>query len=95
MADARSERIAENEDGFRHLNEQMGVMGVFVCECGDPDCRRPVEMPRDRYREIRANPRRFFVRAGHEEPDVETVVEREQGWNVVEKPDAVSHIVES
>jgi hypothetical protein len=95
MADARAERIAENEDGFRRLNERLGVMGVFLCECGDPDCRDHIEMPRDSYRAVRANPRRFFVRPGHELPDVETVVERAGTWFVVEKPADVAHIVES
>ena len=94
MADARAERIAENEDSFRHLNEQLGVMGVFVCECGDGDCRQHVQMPRERYSDIRRNPRRFFVRPGHEIPDVERVVEREVEWYVVEKPADVAHIVD-
>ena len=94
MADARAERIAENEDGFRHQNEELGVMGVFVCECGEASCREPVQMPRERYREIRANAHRFFVKPGHEIPDVETVVEQAGEWNVVEKPADVSHIVD-
>jgi hypothetical protein len=94
VASAREERIAENEDGFRHLNEELGVMGVFVCECGEATCREPVRMPRERYREIRSNSRRFFVRPGHEKPDVEAVVAREDAWTVVEKPDAVGHIVD-
>jgi hypothetical protein len=94
MADARAERIAANEDGFRRLNERLGVMGVFLCECGDADCREHIEMPRDAYRAIRAHPRRFFVRPGHELPDVEAVVERAEAWYVIEKPEDVSHIVE-
>jgi hypothetical protein len=94
VANARAERIAENEDGFRRLNEELGVMGVFVCECGDPTCREHVEMPRERYAAIRTNPRRFFVRPGHEIEDVEDVVEREAEWSVVEKPADVGHIVD-
>jgi hypothetical protein len=91
---ARADRIAENEAAFRHLNEQLGVMGVFLCECADPACREHVQMPRDRYEQIRADPRRFFVRPGHEIPEAETVIERENGWNVVEKPPAVDHVVD-
>ena len=94
MADSRAERIAGNEAAVRRLNEQLGVRGVFLCECGLASCREPVRMPRGRYLEIRANPRRFFVRPGHEAPDVEMVVEREQGFNVVEKSDDVAHIVD-
>jgi hypothetical protein len=94
MADPRAERIAENEDAFRHLNDRLGVMGVFVCECGDPGCREHVQMSRERYTEIRADAYRFFVRPGHEAPDVETVIERCDAYYVVEKPRAVGHIVD-
>ena len=89
----RAERIAENEASFRRLNEQLGVMGVFVCECADVECRMPVQMPRERYESIRSHPRHFFVRPGHEKPDVETIVVREEEFFVVEKPEAVEHIV--
>ena len=90
----RSERIAANEVSFRRLNEQLGVMGVFACECGDPDCRLPVQMERERYEQIRSNPRHFFVRPGHELPDVETVIGRDEEFLVVEKPESVDHIVD-
>ena len=90
----RSERIAENEASFRRLNEELGVMGVFVCECGEEACRLPIQMPRERYEQIRANPRRFFARPGHEKPDVETVIEHEEDFVVIEKPPEVDHIVD-
>jgi hypothetical protein len=90
---ARAERIAQNEDSFRHLNDELGVMGVFICECADPSCRAHVQMPRERYEAIRRDPRRFFVRPGHEIPEAEEVIQREEGWNVVEKPGDVDHIV--
>jgi hypothetical protein len=90
----RAERIAANEASFRHLNEELGVMGVFVCECADPACREHVQMPRARYEEIRSDPRRFFVKPGHEIPDAEAVIEREEDWLVVEKPPDVDHVVD-
>ncbi len=89
MDRARVERIAQNETAFRRLNEELGVMGVFVCECGNADCREHVQMPRERYEAIRAHSRRFFVKPGHEIPDTETVVERDEGFYVVEKPEDV------
>jgi hypothetical protein len=95
MASSREERLAENEDAFRHLNDELGVMGVYVCECADAACRDHVQMSRERYSTIRADSRRFFVRPGHETPDVETVVERETEFFVVEKPERVSHIVDA
>jgi hypothetical protein len=90
----RAERIAENEASFRRLNEELGVMGVFLCECGDADCRLPVQMARERYEQIRENPRHFFVRPGHEKPEAETVIRREEDFLIVEKPPAVDHIVD-
>jgi hypothetical protein len=95
MDQARAERIAQNEASFRHLNEELGVMGVFICECADPTCRAHVQMPREHYEAIRADPRRFFVKPGHEIPEAESVIEREESWFVVEKPDDVDHIVAS
>jgi len=95
MGDARADRIAENEDGFRHLNEQLGVRGVFVCECGDATCREPIQMSREDYQSIRRNDRLFFVKPGHEKPDAETVIERGKDWYVVEKRPDVDHIVGS
>ena len=91
----RAERVAHNEVSFRRSNEQLGVMGVFVCECGEADCRLPVRMPRERYEQIRGNPRHFFVRPGHEKPELETVIRRDDDeFLVVEKPEAVSHITD-
>jgi hypothetical protein len=69
-------------------------MGVFICECGMTECRLPVQMPRERYEAIRRNPRHFFVKPGHELPEVETVIEREEEFLVIEKPESVDHIVD-
>jgi hypothetical protein len=51
-------------------------------------------MERERYEQIRRHPRHFFVRPGHEKPDVETVIRRDEEFLVVEKPEAVDHIVD-
>ena len=90
----RAERVAHNEVSFRRSNERLGVMGVFVCECGEAGCRLPVQMSRKRYELIRANPRHFFVRPGHEKQEVETVIRRDDEFVVVEKPEAVGHITD-
>ena len=91
----RAERIAANEASFRRLNEELGIMGVFVCECGEQDCRLPVQMSRDRYEQVRASSRHFFVKPGHEKPDVERVIARGDEFYVVEKPEEVGHIVDN
>ena len=93
--DARTERIGRNEDLFRKVNDQIeGVneaFGVFtgtmsiLCECGTIECIEQIELTVDAYRELRTEPTRFAVRPGHELPDVERIVERHEGYVVVQK----------
>ena len=93
--DARAERIGRNEDLFRKVNDQIeGVNEAFgmitgtmsiLCECGKLACIEQIELTLDAYRELRADPTRFAVKPGHEEPDVERVVERHEGYFVVQK----------
>jgi hypothetical protein len=96
----REERLAANEVRFREINEgaqpqrESRGEGRFVCECADRSCMIWIEVAAADYARIRANPRRFIVAAGHEIPDIETIVERRDGYFVIEKPLAVSHIVD-
>jgi hypothetical protein len=104
MADARAERIAENEARFRAINERLrgDLQPVtedadpvrFVCECGNASCREGVEVLLRDYRAVRLNPRHFAVVPGHEIPDLEAVVERHEGYFVIEKPEDVAHVLE-
>jgi hypothetical protein len=96
----REERLAQNEDRFREINEMAQPQreaqgaGRFVCECADRGCITWLEIETTDYSRVRQDPRRFFVAPGHEIPDIETVVERHSGYFVVEKPDEVAHVVE-
>jgi hypothetical protein len=93
--DTRAERIGRNEDLFRKVNDQIegvneafgtftGTMSV-LCECGKLECIEQIDLTVDEYRRLRADPTRFAVKPGHELPDVERVVERHEGYFVVEK----------
>lgn len=96
---SREERLAANEARFREINESAQPRreshggGRFVCECADRSCSTWVAMPQEEYTRVRSHPRRFIVAPGHETPDVEEVVERHEGWAVVEKPEEVEHVV--
>ena len=90
------EQIARNELRFRELNgriaatvtqgRRQGPLG-YVCECGDADCQRLVDLSQSEYDAVREEPRRFFVVPGHELPRAEAVVDRVEGrYVVVEKP---------
>jgi hypothetical protein len=97
---SREERLAQNEVRFREINESAQPQresrgtGRFVCECADRGCMAWLEVPVAAYAAVRQNPRRFLVLPTHEIPDVESIVAREPGYFVVEKPEAVAHIVE-
>jgi hypothetical protein len=104
MADARAERIAENEARFRDINERLrhDLQPVsdeaeplrFVCECGNASCREGVALALPDYRAVRLHPRRFAVVPGHEIADLERIVERHEDYLVIEKPPEVEHVLE-
>ena len=87
------ERAARNEALFRSVNEQIrdvdrrfGVgSSEFVCECADDTCVVRLAVPLDAYTAARSSPRRFILAPGHEDLEFETVVERHEGFVVVEK----------
>jgi predicted ThiF/HesA family dinucleotide-utilizing enzyme len=84
------QRVAMNEATFRKVNEGMqaaqpGGRMTFVCECGRLGCNKLIELTRDEYEAVRANPRRFAVIDGHEIDEVEDVVDRAETYVVVEK----------
>jgi|SRR5438105_3276875 len=95
---AREERLARNETLFREVNERVAEVATnfievetrsdpveFTCECGRPDCTEPVAMTVVEYEAVRAVPTRFVVAPGHEQPEIETIVERHPSYVMVEK----------
>ena len=104
MATPQKERIAQNENAFRELNESLETsvhrrrsdedLGGFVCECGNDACEDVVRLPLATYEEIRDDSRLFFVVPGHESPDAEDVVRRGEGYFVVRKHIDVARITE-
>jgi len=92
--DERTRRVGENEALFRSVNEQVrelnrtflveGTMRI-VCECGMRSCLDQIEVAPAAYESVRSDPALFFVRPGHDAPDVETVVERDDGYWLVRK----------
>jgi hypothetical protein len=98
---AREERLAKNETLFREVNERVADVATsfieaetrsdrveFTCECGRADCTEPMAMTVVEYEAVRTGPTRFAVVPEHEQPEIETIVERHPGYVVVEKRDA-------
>ena len=90
----RARRVGENEALFRSVNEQVrdlnqtflveGTLRI-VCECGEQSCIDQIEIEPAAYEALRADPTLFAVRPGHEVPDLETVVMRNEDYSIVRK----------
>jgi hypothetical protein len=96
--ETRARKLALNQSRFRSANERMQRAArshhfdatqrvPFLCECADPDCREIVMLSLLDYEAVRAHPDRFFLVAGHEDPEAahERILEAKQGYAVVEK----------
>lgn len=91
----REHRLAQNEAIFREINERVREVAEghgadthaysFFCECSNADCTLQLELALDGYEAVRRHGTRFIVFPGHELPDIEHIVERHDGWNVIEK----------
>jgi hypothetical protein len=92
----REQRAIRNEGLFREVNshivdleERMHTAGgplPLVCECSRTGCTQPIEVDPEVFEQVRQEGSlRFFVAPGHEQLDVESVVEERDGYLVVEK----------
>ena len=91
-------RVHRNEELFRQVNvhiagleegplslAQDGLLPL-VCECSHTGCTTPNEVDPAAFERVHEHhSHRFLVAIGHEELDTETVVERRNGYLIVEK----------
>jgi hypothetical protein len=92
---SREERIGLNEAVFREVNERIEHLADtfdlqtqsldLICECGDGGCVERLTLTRSEYEGLRSDPQQFAVHPGHEYPDVESVVAKRKGYDVVRK----------
>jgi hypothetical protein len=97
--DERARRIGQNQALFREVNDRIERVSeslqvksdqiAILCECGDQTCTERIEISLAEYDRVRAEPTLFFVRAGHEQPDVEEVIERHPGYSVARKREGI------
>lgn len=85
----RLNREAQNEQRFRAANDPdplrpAGSAVRFVCECAKVECGEFVSCSLGDYMRIRSWGSRFLVAAGHEDLDLERVVERHESWVMVD-----------
>jgi hypothetical protein len=102
--EAREVRLAKNEAVFREVNERVieikealgpdprssKLIDGLICECSDPGCvERVGPLKISDYEAVRADPRRFIIAANHQALDVESVLEMNSTFWVVEKREGV------
>jgi hypothetical protein len=102
-----AQRIAESQSRFRASNESIEMSAIdlgvadpipFICECANRSCFGLVQMSVDRYEDVRAEPRRFFVLPGHELLSVDAgaaiVISQQTDCVVVEEIGVAGEIAE-
>jgi hypothetical protein len=108
---ARPERQARNEGLVRLVNEQIDALDQqaeeqgwpppdrrfdFHCECGrEGGCPAMVAMTLEEYDRVRSEDDRFALLPGHENPEIERVVERHEHFLIVDKKSQVEPLVEN
>ena len=95
----RERRIGLNEAVFREANERIEELNqafatftdelILVCECGEGKCAARITMTAQAYEELRAESANVAIVPGHEIPDVEQVVARREGYDVVKKNEGI------
>jgi hypothetical protein len=94
----RLKQIAENERLLREANDEIerdaredpglrreDVEIEFFCACGRPECDAKLLLTLAEYDAAHAEPDHFIVAPGHENPELERVVEEHATYLVVEK----------
>ncbi len=95
----RRRRLAQNEQTMHAANEQieraaaeMDELSIFdpgpltfFCACGRSRCDATVDVLFSEYERIHRLPNRYLIAPGHEQPEIERVVETHEKYLVVEK----------
>jgi hypothetical protein len=76
-----NERLQELAEGFAHTPEKLDL----ICECGNVSCASRIEMDPEEYEKVRSDSTTFAIVKGHANLDVEEIVERRAGYDVVRK----------
>ena len=99
-----SDTRERNEALFREVNERIEDVSTtlvpdeeqmeFLCECDDTACTEKVSATRAEYEAVRAVGTHFIVTPGHQDPGVESVVQQNDRFLVVEKEGRAGHDAE-
>ena len=93
-------RLVRNQILIREVNERLlDTVGPFegsidfLCECSNEACIETVMLSHSEYDRVRAHANLFLVRSGHEQLEVDRVVDQGDGYVLVEKKVAVDEVI--
>jgi hypothetical protein len=92
----REQKLATNQALFRDINERIRELALrpgfangygldVVCECSDESCTSMIHVAVDDYERVRAYGDRFLIYPRHEIPQIERIVDRGRGYEIVQK----------
>lgn len=84
---ALNERIA---DAQKQMAVALETPLTVLCECADATCEESIEITQEHFDVLRDDTIRFIVIDGHVLHEVEQVVQRGNGWMIVEKRGAAA-----
>jgi len=93
--DERAARVSENEALFRNVNERIEQLNEsfatvtdtfeIICECADPGCVMQISIASDAYERVRTDATLFIVAPGHEDSELEDIIDTQSDYLVVRK----------
>ena len=93
MSAVSIDRLVSSQVIFREVNERIRELAeqfhlnsgaAFICECSSGTCVEAIALDFEEYEAIRSSPSLFLIAPGHETPQVETVVETNDRYSLVE-----------
>jgi hypothetical protein len=99
----RARRLARNEAFRRETNEMIEKEAVAwhdrafdcICECSRAGCMARLAITSGEYERVRGSGDHFVVARGHDDPNLEVVVEVFDGYVVVEKIGVAGEVARS
>ena len=79
----RIEHLAAGQPASMFEEMRLGKEIDLACECMDEACTERVTMTVAEYEDVRSESNSFFVKPGHNAPDVEDIVREEAHYLVV------------
>jgi hypothetical protein len=97
---------AQTQSIYREVNERVVEISEqrplyapahdAICECAKPECSEPIAITAEEYERVRAHGTWFAVAPSehHVFPEIERIVDKNQGFWIVEKVDGAGAVAE-